>query len=146
MMNMSKIAEVKNGALLFKTILFTTSLLSSIPHIESECRRGICFQCSWKNLTNIPSQVPSNVTSINLMHNYIEIIRKGTFQRLQNCIEINLSFNWIWKIESGAFQGLPAKLDALYLECNRLKTLRADMWRGLKYIAGIINNVHVVYY
>ncbi len=102
----------------------------------SGCRYGdMCYHCSKKNFTKIPTDVPVNVTFINLSWNFIQVVNTWAFKTLWKCDSINLMHNFIREIEDSAFQGLPARMHELYLSYNKLRMLRAAMWRGLKYIA-----------
>ncbi len=74
---------------------------------------------------------------MDLSHNFIEILNPGDFQALWKCRSVNLMHNFIREIQDNAFQGLPSQMAGIYLSYNKLRVLRAGMWRGIKYITSL---------
>ncbi|CAG2245160.1 unnamed protein product [Mytilus edulis] len=84
------------------------------------CKNGTLFilDCSRRNISTIPI-IPIGAQVVNLKFNKLEIIRNGTFKKLQNLTELDLSFNQLVELETDAFVGLNS-LQKLSLQNNTL--------------------------
>ena len=93
--------------------------------------KGKCDDHSSRNLAKIPTDSLKNVICVRLQRNNIEIVNSGSFLMLSKCHTLDLSFNVINNIQRSAFKGLKPRLNVLYLQGNKLTSLRADMWIGI---------------
>ena len=59
-----------------------------------------------RTLLNIPDNIPSNTSNLNLQSNHITTLKANTFLHLNVCKNIDLSINAVRTIEKGAFNGL----------------------------------------
>ena len=55
--------------------------------------------------TQVPDNIPQDVTRVNLYKNQISSLRAGDFSELSVCETLDLSINMISVIEPGAFRG-----------------------------------------
>ena len=53
----------------------------------------------------VPDNIPTDVTRVNLYKNQISALRAGNFSELSLCKTLDLSINMIAVIEPGAFRG-----------------------------------------
>ncbi len=74
-------------------------------------------------LTGVPSDIPAQAVTVDLLFNQIEVVRQNSFSHLIACEELWLSSNKIHTIESGAWNGLDS-LRNLRLEWNQIEVIR----------------------
>ena len=95
---------------------------------------GYTYDASYSELKSIPTDIPSNVTSVKLNNNLIINVTSGVFSHLSQCKNIHLSYNKLLLIQSGAFTGLQG-LTHLELSKNLItQTINSSMWIGLQYV------------
>ncbi|XP_069084898.1 decorin [Pleurodeles waltl] len=88
-------------------------------------------QCSDIGLENVPKDIPSDTTLLDLQNNKITEIKEGDFKNLKNLHALILVNNKITKISPAAFTPL-TKLERLYLSKNKLKELPLNMPKSLQ--------------
>lgn len=92
-----------------------------------------CFKCMQRFLKSVSSAVgdlPSNTTEVNMWHNKIQALPRGSFCHLPKLKTLQLSYNKIQSIEGGAFENLTA-LETLNLSSNCLRNVSKDVFLGL---------------
>ncbi|CAG2188081.1 unnamed protein product [Mytilus edulis] len=93
--------------------------------------------CSWKNITKIPN-LPESTVFLNVSHNLIERISKGTFEAAKHLLTLDLSFNRLSSINIDTFNGL-TKLRYLSLDNNKLiynnRTFPTEIFRQLEFLS-----------
>ncbi|XP_068951794.1 toll-like receptor 3 isoform X1 [Petaurus breviceps papuanus] len=90
--------------------------------------------CSHLKLTQIPADLPTNITTLNLTHNQLKRLPAANFTRYSQLIILDGGFNSISKLELELCQNLPL-LKVLNLEHNELSQLSDAMFAycvGLK--------------
>lgn len=88
-------------------------------------------QCSDLGLENVPMDIPSDTTLLDLQNNKITEIKEGDFKNLKNLHALILVNNKINRISPTAFSPL-SKLERLYLSKNNLKELPLNMPKSLQ--------------
>ncbi|XP_041357756.1 toll-like receptor 4 [Gigantopelta aegis] len=87
------------------------------------------YNRSGEGLASIPTDIPINITVLDLSNNKISILPKNSFINLTNLNYINLSRNRIKLIENGSFSGL--HLDWLDLSCNDIEKIEGGVFVSL---------------
>ncbi|XP_053572880.1 decorin [Bombina bombina] len=88
-------------------------------------------QCSDLGLEQVPKDIPTDTTLLDLQNNKITEIKDGDFKNLKNLHALILVNNKIKSVSSGAFAPL-TKLERLYLSKNNLKELPTNMPKTLQ--------------
>nr|SOU94110.1 Slit [Glomeris marginata] len=83
---------------------------------------GASLDCSHRELTHVPRNVPLSTERLDLQANNITAIRKTDFEGLKRLRILQLLDNQIHTIERGAFQDL-SSMERLRLNNNRLRSL-----------------------
>lgn len=97
------------------------------PTVESiDLSQNNIIKLQVANLTGFP-----NVTELILRQNQISHISKGTFSQLLSLTKLNLNNNKLKKLDNGVFDGL-GKLTELLISYNLIKTVEPDVFRSLK--------------
>ncbi|XP_007946579.1 toll-like receptor 3 [Orycteropus afer afer] len=78
--------------------------------------------CSHMKLTQVPDDLPANITVLNLTHNQLRRLPPDNFTRYSQLIILDGGFNTISKLEPGLCQKLPL-LKVLNLQHNELSQL-----------------------
>ncbi|KAK7461600.1 hypothetical protein BaRGS_00038644 [Batillaria attramentaria] len=86
---------------------------------DPEYPDGQVVDCSQQGLTQVPSHIPPDTTTLLLACNQLGTLHNGSFSELQRLVKLNLAFNVIDAIEENAFVGLNS-LMTLNLACNNL--------------------------
>ncbi|XP_076099280.1 toll-like receptor 4 [Mytilus galloprovincialis] len=90
--------------------------------------------CSLKNITKIPN-LPESIVFLNVSHNLIERISKGTFEAAKHLLTLDLSFNSLSSINLTTFADLK-RLRYLSLDNNELvysnRTFPEGIFKQLK--------------
>ncbi|XP_064616600.1 toll-like receptor 4 [Liolophura sinensis] len=76
---------------------------------------NVVMNCSHRNLTFVPKNIPQNVTELLLSYNNIETLPNGVFMSYRSLQSLDISYNNLSYFGSGAFDGL-----------HQLRTLRLD--------------------
>ncbi|XP_046570337.1 toll-like receptor 4 [Haliotis rubra] len=79
----------------------------------------VTVDCSNKNLTSVPQDIPITTQHLDLKHNNITILENNTFLELSLLRDLDLSFNSLTQLERSALHGL-GSLERLYLASNHL--------------------------
>ncbi|KAK2830934.1 hypothetical protein Q5P01_018865 [Channa striata] len=101
------------------TIIYSDNPLDDASVDCSDCRH-----------VTVPDDIPRDVTSITLLQNLIENIRKEDFENLSKLRILVLSFNEISHVEDGSFSHLTS-LTFLNINHNKLTNLTANLFEGL---------------
>ncbi|XP_066926850.1 uncharacterized protein [Clytia hemisphaerica] len=157
-----------------KGVVFAVVLLITWPQIliAHPCETLIYFipeeastlyitDCSSKDLTTIPDDLPTNITALHLSYNLITSWDPDSLRKYPNLQYINLDYNpivelkdnafsnmsaleeihiaggRIAKINKNAFQHLP-KLEVLNLEYNQLESIKEDDFDNVKNLREIL--------
>ncbi|XP_029442799.1 toll-like receptor 3 [Rhinatrema bivittatum] len=78
--------------------------------------------CSHLKLSQIPADLPSNITALNLSHNQLKELPPANLSRYNQLVDLNAGYNIITKIDKVLCQNLPA-LNVLSLQHNELHQL-----------------------
>nr|QNQ79674.1 toll-like receptor [Anadara sativa] len=108
--------------------------LSILGFLNTECcilsRESKTANCSWLRFKDVPHDLPSWITHIDLSNNDIEIVKDGDFRRLANLRSIILDNNRIRTLERGAFSNL-SRLHKLSLDNNTLRVNKTSFKPGV---------------
>ena len=85
---------------------------------------------SGMDLTEVPSNIPSNTTVLDLSNNNITVLKADSFNNLTDLRELRLSHNHLRDIQNGSFNGL-VNLQILSLSFNCLTLLKPGTFSGL---------------
>ncbi|XP_035662969.1 insulin-like growth factor-binding protein complex acid labile subunit [Branchiostoma floridae] len=119
-------------------------LLYSLPETMGQMNEPGCTQystafqsvasCVGLQLTEVPSNLPSNITELNLNNNSLSHIRKGDFLRFRHLTTLHLSQNNITLIQEKSLSGPP--LVNVFLRHNRLENIPEEVLHihSLKYL------------
>ncbi|XP_064616286.1 toll-like receptor 4 [Liolophura sinensis] len=95
----------------------------------------VIIDCSHRNLTFVPKNIPQNVTELLLSYNRIETLAAGVFTTYRSLQSLDISYNSLSYLGSGAFDGLH-QLRTLRLDGNPFKmsnkTFHEDVFDSLK--------------
>ncbi|KAM9769294.1 toll-like receptor 3 isoform 1-T1 [Menidia menidia] len=80
--------------------------------------------CSHLGLSAVPSDLPSNITSLDMSHNTLARILPESLNRFSSLLQLDVSYNSITKLD-GLCQSLPL-LQTLNLEHNEVHLLKED--------------------
>ena len=119
------------GTALHKVYWFTCYI--SVAFIFGIISTETCRNYAGRNrgLLNIPDNIPSDTTNLDLVSNHITTLKPNTFLHLNVCKNIDLSINAVSTIEEGAFNGLVI-LQRLQLNKNDLTKLNASIFLPLE--------------
>lgn len=81
--------------------------------------------CSHQSLSEIPADLPKNITSLDMSHNRLVKISSLWLTPYPDLLSLNVSFNSISKLDSGLCQTLPL-LQTLNIEHNQLYELKTE--------------------
>ncbi len=95
------------------------------------------YDMSHKGLTDIPTDIPDNVTEVNLFSNRITKVPPNIFSHLGLCRNLYLLWNSITTIEKGAFNGL-VQLTYLSLRQNLMKSLESGVLSPLESLRTLV--------
>ncbi|XP_035660561.1 leucine-rich repeat-containing protein 24-like isoform X2 [Branchiostoma floridae] len=102
---------------------------SSAQNAGRSCAPPRC-DCRALGLTSINVNLPTSFTELDLGHNKITMIQKGTFKNLPQLQILDLSKNQITMIQKGAFENLP-QLQILILSSNQIRMIQAGTFVNL---------------
>ncbi|XP_059620621.1 leucine-rich repeat-containing G-protein coupled receptor 4-like [Phlebotomus argentipes] len=92
---------------------------------ECSCLPHSFVDCSRRNLTQVPANLPPNTTFIDLNHNLITTVHIDDFSNATHLREIHLRGNQLASIDKMAFAQLD-RLDSVDLSHNHLKHIDPD--------------------
>ncbi|XP_072548957.1 toll-like receptor 1 [Salminus brasiliensis] len=108
------------------------SFLTSFLAMET-----IILDYSSRNLSAVPSDLPSSAEAVDLSQNLIQTLRKQDFYRTPSLSFLNLSWNVLADIDVDTFVSTPV-LEILDLSYNRLQNLSSQTYllqaRSLRYL------------
>lgn len=111
------------------------------PHCPFRCQCHLrVVQCSDLGLEQVPKNIPSDTTLLDLQNNKITEIKENDFKHLKNLHALILVNNKIKKIDPSAFASL-TKLERLYLSKNHLKELPTNMPKSLQELRAHENDI-----
>ena len=118
----------------FCAMLFSVSwlFLLDIPqHVSGECPfYGCYYSQTGRGLTEVSTNIPQPMTSINLDDNNITKVTTHVFSCFSECQYLSLREKSISEIEPQGFLGLSLAW-RLYLSGDELTEIWEDMWKGL---------------
>ncbi|XP_072170969.1 uncharacterized protein [Diadema setosum] len=85
----------------------------------SNSGEGTCADCTKRNLTTVPGDLPNDTVILNLSHNWISELFHNSFHGHGNLLRLNVAYNRLIQIENGTFSSLK-HLQVLNLSYNRL--------------------------
>ncbi|AWP12112.1 Toll-like receptor [Scophthalmus maximus] len=83
--------------------------------------------CSSKNLSSVPRDLPQEVEFLDLSCNHIKQLHRGDFRNTTLLRSLNVSWNGLEEIDPGTFSDTPL-LEVLDLSHNRLKNLSGQRY------------------
>ena len=83
-----------------------------------------------QGLTEVPTDIPPDVISVDIRYNGISKIKQNAFSQLSQCMTLIMYGNGLSEVEPGAFNGL-SSLGYLGLGNNRLERLYVNMFSSL---------------
>ena len=95
------------------------------PHVSSTT-----WIASEMDLAEVPSNIPSNTTVLDLSHNNITVLKADSFNNLTDLRELRLSHNHLREIQNGSLNGL-VNLRILSLSFNCLTLLKPGTFSRL---------------
>ncbi|XP_067885523.1 CD180 antigen [Heterodontus francisci] len=123
---------------------------------ENQCKiKGLVADCSHLKLSNIPSDLPVNITVLNLSHNQLRQLPASALSRYSQLQVLNAGYNDIPKVDGNLCKVLPflqvlglehnqlsqlsvryfhycSNLTELYLQFNRVKQITGDPFKSLQ--------------
>lgn len=91
--------------------------------VGKQCQiRNTMADCSHLKLTQIPSDLPKNITGLDISHNQLKKLVPENLTEYSNLIYLNAGYNIISKLKPGLCKNLPL-LQILKLEHNQLHEL-----------------------
>ncbi|XP_067838711.1 toll-like receptor 3 [Heptranchias perlo] len=123
---------------------------------ENQCKiKDLVADCSHLKLTEIPSDLPVNITVLNLCHNQLKHLLTSTLSAYNQLQTLNAGYNDIPKIDGDLCKVLPflqvlglehnqlsqlsvhyfhycSNLTELYLQFNRVKQITGDPFKNLQ--------------
>ncbi|MCI4380253.1 hypothetical protein PGIGA_G00237690 [Pangasianodon gigas] len=123
-------------------LLTLLSLIRELVACPSICTcSNIHTDCSNRDLllsfNLISSQLPSNVTTLNLSRNGITLIDPGAFANLSSLLQLDLSRNQLFTLHPSTFYPL-SSLEFLDLSSNFLENLPVDLFSELSNLRELI--------
>ncbi|XP_042726496.1 LOW QUALITY PROTEIN: toll-like receptor 3 [Lagopus leucura] len=91
--------------------------------IGKQCQiRNTMADCSHLKLTQIPSDLPNNITGLDISHNQLKMLAPENLTQYSNLIYLNVGYNIISKLQPELCKNMPL-LQILKLEHNQLHEL-----------------------
>nr|ABB21065.1 variable lymphocyte receptor A [Eptatretus burgeri] len=119
-------------------IILSTAWISQAN--EALCKKdgGVCscnnnknsVDCSYKKLTAIPINIPTDTENLKLNYNKLRELEPTAFHGLNKLTYLNLQWNQLQTLPVGVFDHL-VNLDKLYLTSNKLKSLPSGIFDKL---------------
>ncbi|XP_072904259.1 toll-like receptor 3 [Hemitrygon akajei] len=89
----------------------------------NQCKiKDVVADCSHLKLSEVPPDLPTNITELNLSHNQLKRLPSSTLSRYNQLQTLHAGYNDIPKLDEGLCKVLPL-LNVLALEHNQLSTL-----------------------
>ena len=107
------------------SVVIAIVITSAPAHISSTT-----WISSGMDLSEVPDNIPSNTTILDLTHNNITVLKADSFSNLTDLRELRLSHNNIRDVQNGSFNGL-GNLEILSLSSNCLTQLKPETFSGL---------------
>ncbi|XP_015205442.2 toll-like receptor 22 isoform X1 [Lepisosteus oculatus] len=106
------------------------SLGSCVAHGSLNYTNRLKVLCYSEQLRLVPSNIPPNVTVLDISDNLISRIQLENFRNLSNLRVLNVSRNLISRVAEGAFKHL-VNLQELNMARNKLSVLSENIFEGL---------------
>ncbi|NP_001279848.1 type III endosome membrane protein TEMP precursor [Callorhinchus milii] len=141
------------------TMAFCMGFLMTVLHASPcEINNEGTANCNGRKLLNIPKDLPANLTSLDLSHNWVNVsdpdncrqlqafkiliflnlsnnhiptLNRGIFTDMKTLKLLDLSHNNMASLHPGAFQGL-SSLHILILRNNRIKNVTPELLNGMQ--------------
>ena len=110
-------------------IMLTSTVIAIVMTLEPHVS-GTTWIASGMDLTEVPSNIPSNTTVLDLSHNNITVLKADSFNNLTDLRELRLSYNRLRDVQNGSLNGL-VNLRILSLSFNCLTLLKPETFLGL---------------
>lgn len=116
-------------ARLLSWILVTCCVLTGPYHCDASEKKTSCYvedgqaDCSRLRLSAIPSDLPRNITSLDVSHNILRGITPLSLSVYPGLLHLDAGYNSITKVDAGLCQTLPL-LQMLNLEHNQVHLLK----------------------
>ncbi|XP_077460609.1 toll-like receptor 3 isoform X2 [Stigmatopora argus] len=102
------------------------ALLLGSSREESPCRvRGAEADCSHLNLTDVPPDLPANISGLDLSHNRLSRILPASLSRYSGLLRLDVSYNSLTVLEGGLCRALPL-LRTLHVDHNEVHVVREE--------------------
>ncbi|XP_030047343.1 toll-like receptor 3 [Microcaecilia unicolor] len=101
--------------------MFTVCLLCTSAENQCKIHKEMA-DCSHLKLSQIPADLPSNITALNLSHNQLKGLPPANLSRYQQLVALNAGYNLITKVDTALCQNLPV-LKVLNLQHNELQQM-----------------------
>ncbi|XP_035682001.1 relaxin receptor 1-like isoform X1 [Branchiostoma floridae] len=96
--------------------------LATVP-LSCSCAQNTSLRCEAQNITQVPQDIPVQVTRLFLQVNNLGVLRGQPFENLTDLQTLNLKWNKITYIEVFVFAGLQ-NLQKLFLGYNELTSIK----------------------
>ncbi|XP_072171365.1 uncharacterized protein [Diadema setosum] len=124
-------------------LIRTRKLVLSEDHCcLSDSSEGTRADCTKRNLTEVPGDLPNDTFILNLSHNWISELLHNSFHGHENLLKLNVAYNRLIRIENGTFTWLE-HLQVLILSHNKLTGFQNGLFHAninLKTLILIKNN------
>ncbi|XP_029005925.1 amphoterin-induced protein 3 [Betta splendens] len=101
----------------------------------TQSQRCLCasdiISCTALDLEVVPGEMPVSTVTLDLSHNRINQLQRGTFEGLYRLETLRLAHNQVTTIHLGAFQNTSGELRHLDLSSNRLHVLKQHYFQDL---------------
>jgi len=112
--------------------LVSTLLITMAKGCPSQCRcRGNQVDCSGRQLTRVPKNLPTSVQELLLQRNNLTQISGRDFNYLTELTRLNLEYNHISVVHQRAFEKL-SKLESLNLGHNKISCIQDKTFQNQK--------------
>nr|ABB21115.1 variable lymphocyte receptor A [Eptatretus stoutii] len=119
-------------------IILSTAWISQANGATCKKDGGVCtcndntksVDCSYKELTAIPSNIPTDTDRLVLNYNKLRELEPKAFHHLNKLTYLNLQFNKLQTLPAGVFDQLK-NLETLWLRENQLKSLPSGIFDKL---------------
>uniref|UniRef100_A0A3Q0T2H8 Toll-like receptor 3 n=1 Tax=Amphilophus citrinellus TaxID=61819 RepID=A0A3Q0T2H8_AMPCI len=118
-------------ACLLSWLLVTCCFLMGPYHCMASQKKTSCYvndgraDCSRLRLSAVPSDLPRNITSLDVSHNKLVGIPPMSLSPYPGLLQLNVGYNSITKVDAGLCQTLPL-LQTFNLEHNEVHLLKAE--------------------
>ncbi|XP_077575373.1 toll-like receptor 3 [Stigmatopora nigra] len=102
------------------------ALLLGSSREESPCRvRGAEADCSRRKLSDVPPDLPANITGLDMSHNRLKGILPASLSRYSGLLRLDVSYNSLSVLEGGLCRALP-RLRTLCVDHNEVHVVQKE--------------------